>query len=152
MSERFAPVSTISRNGPRPLIITGATMRPIRSIVVGVANSGPESTTSAGGLTGASEVAVAGTSVAGAIEVAVAGSSVAGASSTLHNPESAQAVTTKRFMRMSMGADRPHGNALRPSPGRGRHSGGEAEPVGCPTKLADAGNLARPPVRGDQDE
>ena len=68
-------------------------------MVVGVANWGPDSSIPAGGSTGASAVTVAGTSVAGAIEVAVAGISVAGASSTLHNPESAQAVTTKRFMR-----------------------------------------------------
>src|SRR5262245_1707699 len=103
MSERFAPVSTMSLNGPRPLIMTGATMRPIWSSVVGVANCGPDSSSILeGGSTGASAVTVGGTSLAvgeTSVADAVAGTSVAGVRSALHNPESAQAVTTKRFMR-----------------------------------------------------
>src|SRR5690242_15135835 len=36
--ELLAPVSTTNRNGPCPLMVTGTTIRPIRSRVVGVAN------------------------------------------------------------------------------------------------------------------
>ena len=43
IAERLAPVSSTKRNGPRPLISTLATMRPIRSSVVRVAYIGPDS-------------------------------------------------------------------------------------------------------------
>jgi len=38
MVERLAPVSTMNRKGPWPLIITGTTTRPMWSRVVGDAN------------------------------------------------------------------------------------------------------------------
>src|SRR5262245_50470752 len=97
INEWLAPVSTMNLNGPWPLTMTGATIRPIRSNVVRVANSGP-----AGAAAGAG---------AGATAVEYTGSVGAGDRADAHPPESAKATATTRFMFPSMSASSGQNNA-----------------------------------------